>query len=193
MKRRRILQLAGLGIGSLAGCQELGKPKPSPTPDNNTSPNQTNTQSHTGAISVSWTTGPDMFKRRTQTTAVALNGQIYVIGGIVESETRHTAVFDPQSNDWHKVPPPPKPINHTSAVAHKGRIHVFGGYSGSFLGSNPLAAHWIYDPATNAWSTGPPLPTPRGALIAVAINDRIFTIGGATKSGTTAVVEAFNP
>jgi len=36
----------------------------------------------------------------------------------------------------------------------------------------------IYDPATDSWRTGPPLPAARGGLAAVALPDRILVFGG---------------
>ena len=36
----------------------------------------------------------------------------------------------------------------------------------------------IYDPATDGWSTGVPLPTGRGGLAAAVLGDRIFVFGG---------------
>ena len=36
----------------------------------------------------------------------------------------------------------------------------------------------IYDPATDSWRTGTPLPVARGGLAAAALDDRIFVFGG---------------
>jgi N-acetylneuraminic acid mutarotase len=36
----------------------------------------------------------------------------------------------------------------------------------------------IYDPATNAWSSGLPLPVGRGGLAAAVVGDRVYAIGG---------------
>ena len=92
---------------------------------------------------MTWTSGSDMPNRRTQTTAVALDGRLYVIGGIVDDGERTVAVYDPEATTWSTATPPPKSVNHTTAVVYDGRIHLFGGYSGSFLSSPPLDGHWI--------------------------------------------------
>ena len=36
----------------------------------------------------------------------------------------------------------------------------------------------IYDPATDSWRTGAPLPVARGGIAAAAMNERIFVFGG---------------
>ncbi len=194
--RRRFVSGVAVGVAAIAGCQRL-RPSGQPSaPDTTAGPETTpvgGTQSASNDIAVTWQRGPVMPNRRTQTTAVALDGRLYVIGGLVADGERTVAVYDPSEATWTAAAPPPESINHTSAVAYDGRIHVFGGYSGSFLGSPPRETHWIYDPETDAWSDAPSLPTARGALVAVVVDDRIYTIGGATEEGTTAIVERYDP
>lgn len=196
--------MAATGILQVAGCQDLGprsgdgrsdaETTATGTPDDGGSrgsPDSDDTDSD--ALAVSWERGPDVPLRRTQTTAVALDGSLYVIGGIVDADTRHVGVYDPAAGEWSTRTPPPDPINHTSAVTLDGRIHVLGGYTGSFLGSDPRDVHWLYDPGTDEWAEAPALPTPRGALVSLVVDDRIYAIGGADSSGTTDLVEVFDP
>ncbi|MFB6299484.1 MAG: Kelch repeat-containing protein [Halobacteriales archaeon] len=188
LSRRQLLGLTA-AVGGLAGCNALTTQE-EPTETKETAKSAT----ETGGPSVKWATGPDLRRKRTQTTAVTVDDRIYVIGGITDENTeRAMAVYDPTADEWTDTAAPPKPINHTAAAVHDGRIHVFGGYSGSFLGTPPLDAHWIYDPTTETWSNGPPLPTPRGALVAVTVDDRLVTIGGATADTTTSTVEIYHP
>ncbi len=53
---------------------------------------------------------------------------------------------------------------------------MIGGRS-SFLGTQ-YAQVDIYDPSTDTWHVGPPLPDGRGGLAAAALDDRIFVFGG---------------
>ena len=46
-------------------------------------------------------------------------------------------------------------------VAAGGKIHVIGGCASPGDRAN---MHDIYDPATNSWTSGPPLPTARPGL-----------------------------
>lgn len=196
INRRQFARGAAVSLAAVAGCQGLGSSDQPSATDPTAEPTKNSTGTRTTAsdeFSVTWDQGPDMPKRRTQTTAVALDGRLYVIGGIVDEGERTVAVYDPGEATWSTAAPPPDPVNHTAAVAYDGRIHVFGGYSGSFLGSPPLNVHWIYDPKTNQWSDRPALPTARGALVAVVASDRIYTIGGTSEEDTTALVEVYDP
>ncbi len=73
-----------------------------------------------------------------------------------------------------------------------GKIHVFGGNNDSHI----FNVHWILDPAAGTWTSGPPLPTPRGNMGAVAFGGRIYVIGGSyleAGSPPLATVEIYDP
>jgi Kelch motif protein/galactose oxidase-like protein len=61
-------------------------------------------------------------------------------------------------------------------VAFEGHVWALGGRT-SFMGEQ-FASVEIYDPATDAWRTGSPLPVGRGGLAATALRDRILVFGG---------------
>ena len=61
-------------------------------------------------------------------------------------------------------------------VAFQGKLWAIGGRT-SFLGTQFPTVE-IYDPATNSWSTGVPLPTGRGGLAAAVLGDRVYVFGG---------------
>jgi hypothetical protein len=44
----------------------------------------------------------------------------------------------------------------------------------------PIADVWEYDPAADSWKSLAPLPTKRGAAVAVEVGGKIYVIGGAT-------------
>ena len=44
----------------------------------------------------------------------------------------------------------------------------------------PIADTWEYDPAADSWKSLAPLPTKRGAAVAVEVAGKIYVIGGAT-------------
>jgi hypothetical protein len=70
----------------------------------------------------------------------------------------------------------PTARDHLAAVAFQGRVWALGGRA-SFVGAQ-YANVEIYDPATDSWRTGVPLPAGRGGLAAVALPDRILVFGG---------------
>jgi N-acetylneuraminic acid mutarotase len=62
---------------------------------------------------------------------------------------------------------------------------VIGGTIGScFPGglSSNVPMNEVYDIATDAWSTGAPMPSARSAIGAAALNGKIYVIGGEGKA-----------
>ncbi len=89
-----------------------------------------------------------------------------------------------------------------AATADDGRIYVLGGGTafGAYGGgssappSSAFATVEIYDPATNSWSSGQPLPTARLNLAAVVGKDgRIYTFGGWSGAAASNAVEIYDP
>jgi N-acetylneuraminic acid mutarotase len=76
-----------------------------------------------------------------------------------------------------------------AVAAAAGRIYALGGADG-MLESNTV---FIYDPATDRWTAGAPLPTPREHVVAATIGSRIYVVGGRTMAGVnTGVLEAWD-
>ena len=67
----------------------------------------------------------------------------------------------------------PTEREHLSVVEAGGRLIALGGRKGS-----NVAVVEAYDPATNAWTTLPPMPTARGGMAAGVLEGRIHTAGG---------------
>ena len=59
------------------------------------------------------------------------------------------------------------------------KFYIAGGFDINFLGYTNLQ---IYDPSTDTWSSGAPLPTARGGAAGGVVNGILFSAGG---SGTT--------
>lgn len=73
-------------------------------------------------------------------------------------------------------------------VAVGGKLVAFGGEWFAPGGGGVFRETWIYDPATDAWSAGPDMRTPRHGLAAAAVGDTVYAIaGGAVVSGGQAV------
>ena len=53
--------------------------------------------------------------------------------------------------------------------------------------------HDIYDPATNSWTSGPPLPTARSGLAYTLYRGLILILGGEVPPNTFAENEAYDP
>jgi peroxiredoxin/N-acetylneuraminic acid mutarotase len=119
---------------------------------------------------------------------VACNGKMYVIGGWGEGKARGANYeYDPATDKWTKKKPMPHPAHHAALAAYKGKIYVGGGFvppenakvptGGAW---QPIDDMWEYDPAADSWKALAPLPTKRGAAVAVEAGGKIYVIGGVT-------------
>jgi N-acetylneuraminic acid mutarotase len=115
----------------------------------------------------------------TQEIGVAeLNGEIYVLGGILGNRTigRTVQIYNPDSDTWRRGANMPSALHHMGVASANGKLYVVGGYQGNF---NPVNTMFEYDPAADQWSAKAPLPNVRGGLSAVEIEGLIYAVGGA--------------
>jgi N-acetylneuraminic acid mutarotase len=119
---------------------------------------------------------------------VAVNGKLYVIGGWGDGKARGvTYEYDPATDKWAKKKSMPRPSHHAALAAANGKIYVMGGFvapqdtqipvGGAW---QPIDDAWEYDPAADSWKSLPPLPSKRGAAVAVEAGGKIYVIGGVT-------------
>ncbi len=121
-------------------------------------------------------------------TALPLNGKLYVIGGWGEGKARGANYeYDPATDKWTKKKSMPRPAHHAALAAYNGKIYVFGGFvapEGTQIPTGgawqPIDDVWEYDPAADSWKTLAPLPGNRGSAVAVEAGGKIYVIGGAT-------------
>lgn len=85
-----------------------------------------------------------------------------------------TFAFDPQGDTFEPKAPLLRAVGAGALVAlDETRLALVGGNDGS-----AVADLQIYDTATDTWSAGPPMPTPRDHLSAAVIGDALYAIGG---------------
>jgi N-acetylneuraminic acid mutarotase len=78
-----------------------------------------------------------------------------------------------------------------AAAAIEGKIHIAGGRFGA--SSDRTNLHDVYDPQTNAWAPGQPLPTPRSGLAYAVYKGLFLVLGGEMPGqGTNAENEAYD-
>jgi N-acetylneuraminic acid mutarotase len=123
----------------------------------------------------------------------AVDGRIYVSGGYKGNNLSNPSdavwVFDPAGDNWSAAPSMPGGRAAHAMVDMDGLLYVVGGAG---VGSTFI---WVYDPAEESWDTLPTsLPTPREHLAAVALDGRLFVIGGRWPGrGNLATVELYDP
>ncbi len=129
-------------------------------------------------------------------------------------------VYDAVENRWYEIAPLREARQfHAATFGRDGRLYVFGGVaSAGGIGSRPgesdaswerrnaldikaantsLASVEIYDPKSETWTTGRPMPTPRQAMgAALGADGKIYVVGG-TKAYSTPdpvdTVEIYDP
>src|SRR5438874_6133274 len=90
----------------------------------------------------------------------AINGMIYVGGasdfqGGLVIDTTNSFSFNPTTNSTGVIAAIPRATGETRALSFNGLMLVMGG---GRVAPNPSNEVDIYDPATNAWTTGAPVP-----------------------------------
>jgi N-acetylneuraminic acid mutarotase len=143
-----------------------------------------------------WNAAPPMPLGATQETAtVAVDGRIYVLGGLSGSMGVLSAVqvYDTQTCRWSLGPELPTPVHHANAAVFNGTIYVVGAME--TLQFRAVGHTWSWSPSTeHAWTILPSMPTgtERGSSAVGVIGDRIFVAGG-LRGGATAEVSSFRP
>jgi N-acetylneuraminic acid mutarotase len=114
-------------------------------------------------------------------TGAVIENRIYVVGGRPDAQNEFE-VYDIGEDAWDELPPLPLEFNqrnHLAAAAIDGKIYVAGGrYNGGSFSSPMTDSLDIFDPASNAWTQGQPMPRARGGNNGVAAYGCFYTWGG---------------
>ena len=144
-----------------------------------------------------WTTKEDMPTSRVLHKTCAVDGKIYVIGGVTSigcaTPIGKVEVYDPSTDTWDTTKTP-MPIARESfgLSAVDGKIYAIGGQIQSC--TIRLSTVEEYDPITDTWlDTLAPMPTKRAGLSTSVVNGKIYAIGGYDSSGDLNIVEEYDP
>ena len=154
-----------------------------------------------------WVKKRDMPTLRNGFMPAVVDGKIYVIGGSVHDKkldrdvaTGLVEVYDPLTNRWEKRADMPTERGATDAVVVDGKIYVIGGYNWQW---GPLVDKFVtsieeYNPKTDQWHELPDMPMLKFWFASVAIDNEIYTMGGAYTPGGNRItrfgdVDVYNP
>ncbi len=92
-------------------------------------------------------------------------------------------VYDAANDNWSQATPVPIPVFGYASAVWDNKIFIIGGCTSKFSEGSPpqvkcTRAVQIYDPATDQWSEGTPLPRAMMSMGAAAASDRIYVVGG---------------
>jgi len=133
-----------------------------------------------------WTSLASLSESREHTSAVALDGKIYAIGGrwSETGELTSVEVYDPAIDSWSSSAPSLQTARGGfSSVAVNGKIYAIGGevLSGE---NHALTSVEFFNPELGEWTDGPDLPLPLHGVPAVNVDEKIYVLGGADRAGT---------
>jgi N-acetylneuraminic acid mutarotase len=131
--------------------------------------------------------------------ATGTNGHVYAIGGynnaVTPPELNANEMYDPVADKWTEETPLPTARSALGVVASTdGRIFTIGGES--LVSPFPVyTIVEIYQPTTNAWTTGASLPEPRAEFgSALGADGNIYIFGGhSTHGAADGLVYQYNP
>lgn len=147
-----------------------------------------------------WEPLPNLMRPRGAISAVALSGEIHLLGGRDVRSLDWHEVFDPATGKYRilegmRGTSPTQPFAgqrcHMGVVVVDGRIHAIGGRKDSYDFNTSL--HAVYDPAADGWSFRRPLPTARSGLSAAVLGGRIVAFGGEAPGLVFAANEGYDP
>ncbi len=125
-----------------------------------------------------WSEGPRLPTLRSEVSATALDGKVYVVGGYAFGRVNQPIVqaFDPAMQTWSDRAPLPLGMNHIGLVAANGMLYAIGGFVQQ--NRDPVAAAFAYDPHLDRWQAIAPLPDRRGSIAVAYLDGRIHAVGG---------------
>lgn len=146
-----------------------------------------------------FTMGPVMNVQRSLHTSTELpNGTWLLCGGVGDNNDPQAAceIYDPLTDTFTPSAPMASPrMGHTATLLGNGKVLVCGGLVALTVTPTQLSAIHdatnlteIYDPATNTWSPGPNLTTPRAGHAAMLRADGKVLLAGGISWDTVPVI-----
>ncbi|GIW75935.1 MAG: hypothetical protein KatS3mg104_0998 [Phycisphaerae bacterium] len=129
--------------------------------------------------------------------------KLYIFGGRDVGDRpgngyAQTLVYNPDTNSWSTNAAQPLPVGRggiSKAPFINGEFYIIGGETDSKYSETGSDGVYdrvdIYNPSTNRWRVGPPIPTDRHGIAPLVLNNRIYVAGGGIVQGKseTSVVE----
>jgi N-acetylneuraminic acid mutarotase len=132
--------------------------------------------------------------QRGASVAGAIDGKIYVAGGLRNGAIADFGVYDPAQDMWSPLPALPAARDHGCGAAIGGKLYVVGGRQAQITSIVPTV--FEYTPG-GAWAERAAMPTARGGTACGVIDDRLIVVGGegntAANSGVFPQVESYDP
>lgn len=162
----------GTGLGGAGGAGPVGA-------GGDTSAGGSSGGGAGGSDARGWRTLPSLPSGpRQETAVVALDGEVWVMGGFDDAGNvlDTVEIFDPAAGSWRPGPPLPAPMHHANAVVVEGRLLLLGFLRDLSFEARGETFSWGAD--SGVWSPLAPLPRARGASAVGAIGESAIVCGG---------------
>jgi Galactose oxidase, central domain len=187
-----VVALAAIVVGDCGTSADPARTAPSPSG----APAASGAPVASGGAGAGWQPGPDAPLALTEVAAAALDGVIWIAGGLTADgkASDRTFALDVASGTWSETPALPEPVHHAALVSDGESLWLLGGYVGDGF-DRPTDAVRTLAPATGAaaWTDAPPLPEPRAAGAAAWDGSRLVYGGGVGPGVLSELVFAGGP
>jgi N-acetylneuraminic acid mutarotase len=131
----------------------------------------------------------------------AFQRKIYCFGGRNVSKDYSISidaneVYDTQTDSWETKTPMPTTRSGLQASEVGGKIYLIGGWieSASSSTEENSAQVEIYDPVTDTWAAGSPIPTAVAGYASAVLDDKIYVVSGVAGGSTrTNLAQIYDP
>ena len=140
-----------------------------------------------------WISVPPLNIPRQEVGVAAVEGRVYVIGGIGTDQqgSKVVEIFDTRTGQWRSGPSLPIPMHHPNVAAIGSKIYVAGGFSDP--GFTPVPQTLELDIDTEAWTRKPDLRRARAAGAAVEYGGRLYVFGGDAGDRSVSDASVYDP
>jgi len=148
------------------------------------------------ATETAWSTKAAMpaGTQRGSSVVGAIDGKLYVAGGLRNGAVGDVSLYDPAANAWTTgLPALPMSRDHACGGVVGGKLYVLGGRQTNITSQSPIA--YEFTPGVG-WAERAPMPTARGGTACGVVGDRIVVVGGegnaAAATGVFPQAEAYD-
>ena len=122
-----------------------------------------------------------------ETAAAAAGDRLYVMGGFNAAGASLNGVYVFDGATWSSGPPLPLPVDHPSAATLDGAVYIAGGHS------NGSDSRRLFRLDGDHWTELAAMQYARGGHALVAVQGRLYAIGGNTSRANVPQVEGYDP